>query len=148
MLFFYGVQALFWNTLDVTTTCPVNFLSKISVSVSQLLLVSLFQVELIDILRNMFLPSKKMIEEQLEWLIEHKYMRRSTRSSTWFKSFLVSSISTLFSRISVFLKVTFLYIFLYPAQFFSYFYHKESLFLSILFFGNQFMWLLHFFWNL
>lgn len=41
--------------------------------------ISLFhskQVELIDILKNMFLPSKKMIKEQLEWLIEHKYMRR------------------------------------------------------------------------
>lgn len=35
-----------------------------------------FQAELIDILKNMFLPSKKMIKEQLEWLIEHKYMRR------------------------------------------------------------------------
>lgn len=34
------------------------------------------QTELVDILRNMFLPSKKMIKEQLEWLIEHKYMRR------------------------------------------------------------------------
>lgn len=34
------------------------------------------QAELIDILKNMFLPSKKMIKEQLEWLIEHKYMRR------------------------------------------------------------------------
>lgn len=34
------------------------------------------QAELIDILKNMFLPSKKMIKEQLEWLIEHKYMKR------------------------------------------------------------------------
>ncbi|XP_013193169.1 cullin-5 [Amyelois transitella] len=34
------------------------------------------QSELIEILKNMFLPSKKMIKEQLEWLIEHKYMRR------------------------------------------------------------------------
>ncbi|XP_055923127.1 cullin-5 [Eupeodes corollae] len=34
------------------------------------------QAELVDILKNMFLPSKKMIKEQLEWLIEHKYMRR------------------------------------------------------------------------
>jgi cullin-5 len=34
------------------------------------------QTELVDILKNMFLPSKKMIKEQLEWLIEHKYMRR------------------------------------------------------------------------
>lgn len=34
------------------------------------------QAELVDILKNMFLPSKKMIKEQLEWLIEQKYMRR------------------------------------------------------------------------
>ena len=27
-------------------------------------------------LKNMFLPSKKMIKEQIEWLIEHKYMKR------------------------------------------------------------------------
>ena len=32
--------------------------------------------ELVDILKNMFLPSKKLIKEQIEWLIEHKYMRR------------------------------------------------------------------------
>ena len=32
--------------------------------------------ELIDILKNMFLPSKKMVKEQVEWLIEHKYMKR------------------------------------------------------------------------
>lgn len=35
------------------------------------------QTELVDILKNMFLPSKKMIKEQIEWLIEHKYMRRA-----------------------------------------------------------------------
>ena len=34
------------------------------------------QTELVDILKNMFLPSKKLIKEQIEWLIEHKYMRR------------------------------------------------------------------------
>ncbi|XP_011306021.1 cullin-5 [Fopius arisanus] len=34
------------------------------------------QTELIDILKNMFLPSKKMIKEQIEWLIEHKYIKR------------------------------------------------------------------------
>ncbi len=34
------------------------------------------QTELIEILKNIFLPSKKMIKEQIEWLIEHKYMRR------------------------------------------------------------------------
>ena len=34
------------------------------------------QSELVDILKNMFLPSKKMIKEQIEWLIEQKYMKR------------------------------------------------------------------------
>lgn len=34
------------------------------------------QTELVDILKNMFLPSKKMIKEQIEWLIEQKYMKR------------------------------------------------------------------------
>ena len=34
------------------------------------------QSELVEILKNMFLPSKKMIKEQIEWLIEHKYMKR------------------------------------------------------------------------
>ena len=34
------------------------------------------QTELVDILKNMFLPSKKLIKEQIEGLIEHKYMRR------------------------------------------------------------------------
>ncbi|CAG2254962.1 cullin-5-like [Mytilus edulis] len=34
------------------------------------------QTELVEILRNMFLPSKKLIKEQIEWLIEHKYMKR------------------------------------------------------------------------
>lgn len=32
--------------------------------------------ELVFILKNMFLPSKKMIKEQIEWLIEQKYMKR------------------------------------------------------------------------
>ena len=34
------------------------------------------QTELVDILKNQFLPSKKLIKEQIEWLIEHKYMKR------------------------------------------------------------------------
>ena len=40
------------------------------------LILSLIQTELVDILKNMFLPSKKLIKEQIEWLIEHKYMKR------------------------------------------------------------------------
>ncbi|KAG7259058.1 hypothetical protein CRUP_030044 [Coryphaenoides rupestris] len=40
------------------------------------------QTELVEILKNMFLPQKKMIKEQIEWLIEHKNMffRISTSS--------------------------------------------------------------------
>uniref|UniRef100_A0A8C5FJH5 Cullin-5 n=1 Tax=Gadus morhua TaxID=8049 RepID=A0A8C5FJH5_GADMO len=34
------------------------------------------QTELVEILKNMFLPQKKMIKEQMEWLIEHKYLKR------------------------------------------------------------------------
>ena len=34
------------------------------------------QTELVEILKNMFLPQKKMIKEHIEWLIEHKYIRR------------------------------------------------------------------------
>ena len=41
-----------------------------------LVLTFYLQTELVDILKNMFLPSKKLIKEQIEWLIEHKYMKR------------------------------------------------------------------------
>lgn len=34
------------------------------------------QTELIELLKNMFLPSKKLIKETIEWLIENKYMER------------------------------------------------------------------------
>ncbi|XP_032235365.1 cullin-5 [Nematostella vectensis] len=34
------------------------------------------QTELVEILKNMFIPQKKMIKEQTEWLIEHKYLKR------------------------------------------------------------------------
>lgn len=34
------------------------------------------QTELVEILKNMFIPQKKMIKEQIEWLIEHKYIKR------------------------------------------------------------------------
>ncbi|ELT89017.1 hypothetical protein CAPTEDRAFT_219953 [Capitella teleta] len=42
------------------------------------------QTELVEILKNMFLPSKKMIKEQIEWLIEHKYMRRDEENINMF----------------------------------------------------------------
>jgi cullin-5 len=34
------------------------------------------QTELIELLKNMFLPSKKLVKETIEWLIENKYMKR------------------------------------------------------------------------
>ena len=34
------------------------------------------QTELVEILKNMFIPQKKMIKEQIEWLIDHKYIKR------------------------------------------------------------------------
>lgn len=34
------------------------------------------QTELVEMLKNMFLPSKKLIKEQIEWLIENKYIKR------------------------------------------------------------------------
>ena len=43
------------------------------------------QTELIEILKNMFLPSKKMIKEQIEWLIENKYMKRDPDDINKFK---------------------------------------------------------------
>ena len=42
------------------------------------------QTELVEILKNMFLPSKKMIKEQIEWLIDHKYMRRDEENINMF----------------------------------------------------------------
>ncbi|KAK2727846.1 hypothetical protein QYM36_008357, partial [Artemia franciscana] len=41
-----------------------------SISNSQL------QAELIEILKSQFIPTRKLIKEQLEWLIENKYIRR------------------------------------------------------------------------
>uniref|UniRef100_T1IY43 Cullin-5 n=1 Tax=Strigamia maritima TaxID=126957 RepID=T1IY43_STRMM len=42
------------------------------------------QTELVEILKNMFLPTKKMIKEQIEWLIEHKYLRRDEENINMF----------------------------------------------------------------
>ncbi|GIY07562.1 cullin-5 [Caerostris darwini] len=38
------------------------------------------QTELVEILKNMFLPTKKMIKEQIEWLIEHNYIKRDKKN--------------------------------------------------------------------
>lgn len=42
------------------------------------------QTELIEILKNMFIPPKKMIKEQIEWLIENKYMKRDDENLSMF----------------------------------------------------------------
>ena len=34
------------------------------------------QTELVEMLKNMFLPQKKLIKQQIEWLIEHGFMTR------------------------------------------------------------------------
>ena len=34
------------------------------------------QTELIELLKNMFLPSKKLVKETIEWLIDNKYIER------------------------------------------------------------------------
>uniref|UniRef100_T1J146 Cullin-5 n=1 Tax=Strigamia maritima TaxID=126957 RepID=T1J146_STRMM len=40
------------------------------------------QHELIGILKNMFVPTKRMIKEQIEWLIDHNYMTRDAKDLT------------------------------------------------------------------
>ncbi|KAL3101325.1 hypothetical protein niasHT_028081 [Heterodera trifolii] len=42
------------------------------------------QTELVDVLRNMFLPSRKLIKEQIEWLIEQKFLKRDDRDMNTF----------------------------------------------------------------
>uniref|UniRef100_A0A915DAA0 Cullin family profile domain-containing protein n=1 Tax=Ditylenchus dipsaci TaxID=166011 RepID=A0A915DAA0_9BILA len=34
------------------------------------------QTELVEVLKHMFLPSRKLIKEQIEWLIEQQYLKR------------------------------------------------------------------------
>ena len=42
------------------------------------------QTELVEILKNMFIPQKKLIKEQIEWLIEHKYIKRDENNINQF----------------------------------------------------------------
>ena len=39
-----------------------------------------FMTELIELLKSQFLPSKKIIKEQIEWLIEREYMERDPKN--------------------------------------------------------------------
>ncbi|VDM96638.1 unnamed protein product [Thelazia callipaeda] len=42
------------------------------------------QTELIELLKNMFLPSKKLIKEQIEWLIENRFIDRDPYDLNFF----------------------------------------------------------------
>lgn len=42
------------------------------------------EAELKNILCNMFIPSPKQIKQQIEWLIEHKYMKRDEENINMF----------------------------------------------------------------
>ena len=42
------------------------------------------QMELITMLSNMFVPTKRMMKEQCEWLIENQYMRRDDNNMDTF----------------------------------------------------------------
>lgn len=42
------------------------------------------QTELIELLKNMFLPSKKLVKETIEWLIDNKYMERDETNMNLF----------------------------------------------------------------
>ncbi|VEL32726.1 unnamed protein product [Protopolystoma xenopodis] len=39
--------------------------------------------ELVDLLRYQFMPSKRLIKEVIEWLIEHRYMQRDETDMNW-----------------------------------------------------------------
>ncbi|KAJ6215897.1 hypothetical protein RDWZM_010397 [Blomia tropicalis] len=41
-------------------------------------------LELINVLKQMFIPSKALVKEQLEWLIEHEYIQRDPLDSSIF----------------------------------------------------------------
>jgi cullin-5 len=42
------------------------------------------QTELIELLKNMFLPSKKLVKETIEWLIDNKYIERDEANMNTF----------------------------------------------------------------
>jgi len=44
----------------------------------------MLHIELTNVLKQMFLPSKQLVKEQLEWLIEHDYIRRDSTDESMF----------------------------------------------------------------
>ena len=66
--------------IAVTITCTSNFYFRLQEAIVKIMKMrkklsnAQLQTELVEILKNMFLPQKKMIKEQIEWLIEHRYM--------------------------------------------------------------------------
>lgn len=63
-------EIIFLRTERVKEAIVKILKTRKNVSMAQL------QTELIELLKNMFLPSKKLVKETIEWLIENKYMVR------------------------------------------------------------------------
>lgn len=63
-------EIVFLRTERVKEAIVKILKTRKNVSLAQL------QTELIELLKNQFLPSKKLVKETIEWLIENKYMNR------------------------------------------------------------------------
>ncbi len=78
----------YYCTLQYTTATPIAPpLQEAIVKIMKMrkrMTNAALQTELVEILKNMFIPPKKMIKEQVEWLIEHKYMKRDEDSLNTF----------------------------------------------------------------
>lgn len=67
------------SSIRTTTSKCFSFLQEAIVTIMKTrkrLNNAALQTELVEMLKNMFLPSKKLIKEQTEWLIENKYLMR------------------------------------------------------------------------
>lgn len=65
----------------------ISFMQEAIVKIMKMrkrMLNAALQTELVEILKNMFIPPKKMIKEQIEWLIEHRYMKRDDENRNLF----------------------------------------------------------------
>lgn len=67
---YFGLNVFFFSTATFQEAIIQIMKMRKKITNAQL------QTELVEILKNMFLPQKKMIKEQIEWLIEHKYIKR------------------------------------------------------------------------
>ena len=86
----HTIVCFFHLKLLLNTNQSINLLSYLQEAIVKIMKMrkritnAALQTELVEILRNMFLPSKKLIKEQIEWLIEHKYMKRDEENINMF----------------------------------------------------------------